>query len=292
MKKIYLFLSLTFVSLSSLAQLQNLDFENWHNPIDAEDFVPNRPMGWIWTNGLVTSEDYYLYNQPHSDAHNNDYAVTLSIWYNHTKDALIQGAPIDYRPERLKGYYKYTDNLIYEQGNGEIYDTAMVAVYLTSVEMGTLNVDTIGIGKVNLSYSENYAVFEVNIDYLTDDVPQFITIYLDPSLVGRYEGRYYFVHPGPAASYFTVDNLSLEGEAVLSTDDINKESSISVYPNPAQNTLCVSLDEKQPISIYSTTGKLIEQYTAAAFHALDVSSYPSGIYIIKSNEGVTRFVKH
>jgi hypothetical protein len=290
MKKIYLIFSLMLTSALNYAQLQNLDFEEWHNPI-TELGMNNRPVGWIWTNGMTTWEESYFYNAPHTDAQSNDYALTLSIWYNHTKDAAVQGALIDYRPAQLKGYYKYTDNVIYGQTEGEINDTAMVAVYLTKFIMGSTELDTIGMGKVNLNYSEGYSLFEVDIAYTSDEVPNLVTIVLDPSLVNRYEGRYYSSQPEAVASFFTIDNLSLEGEAVVSTDDADDLKDMSIYPNPAQNTLRIDMDERKPIAIYTTTGVLVNSLVVNTTHTLDVSNYPSGVYVIKSNEDVLRFIK-
>lgn len=289
MKKIYILLGAVLLSVSSFAQLQNLDFENWDSPIDDIGFT-NRPTEWVWRHGSMSNPDGFFYHPPVTDAQSNDYALKLSVWYNHTKDGASQTATIDYRPARLKGYYKYTDNVI-TGPEGTVPDTAEVTVYLTVVQIWPMEIDTVGIGRVRLLNSEEYTMFEVDITYSSDVTPEFIEVHLDPSLVARYEDRHYSSLGEAVVSFFTVDNLSLEGEVAVGVDDINDTRSIGIYPNPVKNILQVTLDERQPISIYSTTGKLIEQYTAAAFHALDVSSYPSGIYIIKSNEGVTRFVK-
>ncbi len=289
MKKIYIILSAILICASTYAQLDNLDFEQWEAPVEENNFS-NRPTGWMWFVNNILSDQNNFIHPPDTNAQSNDYAFKLSVWYNHTKDAAIQGGPVDYRPARLKGYYKYTDNII-TGPEGTVPDTAMVSVYLTTIQPWPMVIDTVGIGEVYLSYSEGYTQFEVDIEYLSDVMPQAVSIYLDPSLVKRYEDKHYSSLGEAMVSFFTVDNLSFEGEAVLSTGDINKDGNPNIYPNPAKSTLRITLDERQPISIYNTTGMLIEQHTANATHTLDVSDYPTGIYIIKSGSGVKRFVK-
>lgn len=293
MKKIYAILMAMSMWSIGHAQLQNLDFELWHNEIPEEGFMPNSPVGWIWTNGVTTWEESTLYNPPHTDAQSNDYALTLSVWYNHTKDALIQGAPIDYRPARLKGYYKYTDNIIYNQ-QGEVVDTALVTVYLTTIGPSAEVLDTIGMGTARLNYSEGYTEFNAEIEYYTDEIPNLITILLDPSLVNRYQGVYYAANPGPTASFFTVDNLTLEGEAVLSTEELNNMSNTTLYPNPATDKLFIQDFEGTAI-VYDIAGKQVLSQKVMNGNALDIAALSSGTYQVHlmdaDNKQVVKFIK-
>ncbi len=98
---------------------------------------------------------------------------------------------------------------------------------------------------------------------------------------------YYAMH-NPAIGY----ELYTFGETPsVNINEVTSLASIQLYPNPAQNTLFITLDERQPISIYSTTGRLIEQHTANLSHMLDVTNYAEGVYFIKSDENVVRFIK-
>ena len=69
-----------------------------------------------------------------------------------------------------------------------------------------------------------------------------------------------------------------------------------VYPNPAQNSLRISLDATKvrnaSLNIYSITGqKVYEQEKLAATSTLDISKLPAGIYMVRitdNNANVTR----
>jgi len=283
-----LFTSL-LIAAAGNAQLVNADFEQWEAPI-TEEIMYNKPTGWLWTDGFSTSEEQFFYNPPQQDAQMNDFALTLSIWYHYGKDIALQTAPIDYRPEQLKGFFKYTHTMI-EDTEGPVADTALIEADLTKFNPTAQLFYSVGKGTLSLTSIEEYQAFEVNISYTSDEVPEYVTVRLDPSLVRRYIDRFYISQAEPVASFFTVDNLSLHGDAALSVNNTTKENNMALYPNPAKDNLRVALDEKQAISIYTTTGTLVESLVAKSMHTLDVSNYAQGIYIIKSQDEVARFIK-
>ncbi len=289
MTKFPFLFSMLMLSAAGNAQLVNADFEQWEAPI-TEEILFNKPTGWIWSDGFNNSEEQFFYNPPQQDAQMNDYALTLSIWYHYGKDIALQTAPIDYRPEQLTGFFKYTHTLI-EDTEGPVADTALIEVDLTKFNPTTLQLDTIGRGTLSLTSVDEYQPFEVNITYTSEEVPEYVTVRLDPSLVKRYMNRYYMSVSEPVASFFTVDNLSLQGNNVLSVNNTSKDKKVQLYPNPAKDNLRIALDEKQSIAIYTATGILVESLVASTVHTLDVSNYAQGIYIIKSNDEVVRFIK-
>ncbi|HYQ56849.1 MAG TPA: PKD domain-containing protein [Draconibacterium sp.] len=67
--------------------------------------------------------------------------------------------------------------------------------------------------------------------------------------------------------------------------DSSLKRNISVYPNPAINFIKINLDEvgfEDSYSIYDLNGKkLIEQQLTSSFIEVDLSNYPSGIYMVK-----------
>ncbi len=82
--------------------------------------------------------------------------------------------------------------------------------------------------------------------------------------------------------------LTLEGEL---------ESGWSVYPNPATNILHVKFEQNRiaPLQLqcFNATGQCIEEFTvleAGAEFALDVSSFPAGIYVLRLN-GKSRLIQ-
>ena len=77
------------------------------------------------------------------------------------------------------------------------------------------------------------------------------------------------------------------------------ESSLSVYPNPVNNKLFISTNEKiETISIYTITGVMVGQQSTVNSQqsmSIDVTNLNSGIYFVKintkENEIIKRFVK-
>jgi len=68
---------------------------------------------------------------------------------------------------------------------------------------------------------------------------------------------------------------------------------LSVYPNPAMNELNVVLtSENTRVSIYNGVGqKLDEVVVSGTQYKFDISSYAAGIYFVKTDHAVARFVK-
>jgi hypothetical protein len=287
MKRIYFILF--FISLIgySNAQLQNLDFEEWDAPTME---ILHNPTNWVSHNGMMALPYLGFIHPPQTDAQNNDYALKLGVYYNYAKNAAVQTASIDYRLGQLKGFYKYEDNNM-SGPDGMISDTAMVVVHLTKYNTSTLQRDTIGMGSVNLHHSDNYAGFEVNIAYINNDVPDSVHVLLDPSLANRYYGRYYVSPQQPEASFFTVDNLSLEAEQSVGIEEAAYANNMSIYINPAQNSLRITLQEKKTVSIYNAAGMLVQTIAPNIIHNVDTNHYSSGMYIVKSGNDVVRFIK-
>ncbi len=287
MKRIHFILILVLLTAYSNAQLQNLDFEEWDEPTPE---ILNNPTGWVSHNGFMPLPFLGFIHPPQTDAQSNNYALKLGVYYNYAKNAAVQTASIDYRLGQLKGFYKYENNTI-SGSDGMVPDTAMVVVYLTRFNTATWQRDTIGSGSVSLNQSHSYAAFDVNISYISNDVPDSIHVYLDPSLANRYYGRYYVNPHEPEASFFTLDNLSLQPEQIVYINEQPQANNITVYPNPANRVIRISMKEKGAVSIYNSNGALIESIIVNTTHALDVGNYTSGIYIVKSGKEVVRFAK-
>lgn len=84
--------------------------------------------------------------------------------------------------------------------------------------------------------------------------------------------------------------------AFLSTDDVDANASISIYPNPASETLFVNIENQfspESIAIYNVQGQQVMQ--SAFSDQIDISKLAGGLYFIKfSNEtksSVHRFIK-
>lgn len=104
------------------------------------------------------------------------------------------------------------------------------------------------------------------------------------------------VHLDYSYSY-SYDLYSLPGIYEF-TEEQNYVSNLNCYPNPAKNivTLQYNIDKGMTsvINIYDINGRLIETKNVGSdfneIH-LDVTNYPSGIYIYECNGSTNRFIK-
>lgn len=292
MKKILTLFYLCPLFLS--AQLQNLDFEDWQTDTQLNYWQ----CGVIFGENDSFSEHFYFGNN--ADAHHNNYALTLGMWYFYVKDAAIQRAPINYLPEKLRGYYKYTENLLEKEGE-YVVDTAQVNVFLTKWDPAISQRDTIGIGELKLGEEQlNYQLFEVAIEY--DDItqePDSIAVILDPSLINRKgsiiggvgSGWQADISGDGSSSFFTIDYLSLEGNVLTNTS--YEKSQIVMYPNPSSEEIFISTYSGE-IAIYDILGKKVLAKTITENQAINIATLSKGVYFLKlagQNSIVRKFIK-
>ncbi len=284
MKKIYLFLIFIIIPFLGKSQLVNPDFEEWidFHPDDVSNFIPN---GWscfhYWGSNPIASN--FFINPPVLESHNGDYALMLSVWYFYTKDMAVQNAPIDYRPTALTGFYKYENNLIFLVGTAEeIIDTAQISVYLWKWNATTSRNDTIGSGILNIHEEiSDYEAFTVNIDYYSDEIPDSITVVLDPSMVNRYLDQNY-ISENNFSSFLTIDNLSLQSST--NNNEVSQQSLYQIYPNPATDMLQIP-DFSGEVNIYDLSGRKILNDKLELHQPLSLNKIPEGIHILLLNNG-------
>lgn len=274
MKKIYFLAVLIACSLAAEAQLINADFEAWQT-------TPNRPFGWIRSNGVPSSENFGFYFQPAVSAQSGNRALSLCVWYTYDKDLAYQNAPIDYRTAALTGFYTYTDNVIYNNSNEIINDIARVSVYMFKWNAALSRNDTIGGGAIDLHNMQNYTQFTCPISYNTTDIPDSFKVILDSSLMEKGEnsnGMSSALIPG-VSSIFTVDNLQFT-QSNLSTDDLLTGSKkIILYPNPVADTLWLD-DFEGYVEIYDALGKQVAKHEYTP-NGIDSGALQEGIYTLK-----------
>ncbi len=244
-----LFIVGIFFSFLVSAQVQNLDFENWEHPINTSIFS-NKPNGWIKTDGILIDSTGNFYYPPSVYPHQNNYALYLSVWYNHTKDAAFQKAPFSERPNFLSGWYHYKQNTIWSGLSGALQnDTARISVFLTKFNPLTNVSDTIGSGVMEMGDSTDvYTGFLMEINYTSFETPDSIKIIIDPSLVKRYPNRPdYSTGETGLSSFLLIDNLSLINTS-LGVNEM-KLPQPTIYPNPATDFIHVGKMEKK-VSVF------------------------------------------
>jgi len=77
----------------------------------------------------------------------------------------------------------------------------------------------------------------------------------------------------------------------LSTSNINtKQPSLKLYPNPVNTELTVTFKGKKQVSVYSIFGKKINSFTGNEKVIINTAYYANGIYFVKSDNEVVKFV--
>jgi hypothetical protein len=289
MKKLLQIALFALLPFLSNAQLQNVGFELWEEPLTARIAT-----GWTRTNGTTQSLSFQnLFWPPVTNAQNGTYAIRLSVWYNYEKDMVFQVAPIASRPAALSGYYTYTDNEDHIWGpvtGGAVTDYAKTTVILTKWNAALSEDVTIGFGELLLGGAEDYTYFNCPITYTSAEVPDTIKVILNCSVIVDPTDNIFGMAELGISSIFTVDNLALS-ETLGSNDPDRKV--VNVYPNPATDIINISGYEGTAV-LYDATGKqvLVQEYSGGG---IDISRLQQGIYLLKLDEGTkirnTRIVK-
>lgn len=288
MKKLFhILIGLSF-PISASAQLHNLDFELCDTTLVPRLAGENCRYleGWTRTNGDPGSEGmgmgFVTNNGGVPDAQNGDMALQLSVFYHFDKEMAVQRAPFTSFPKSLSGYYTYTDNVVSNQSNQwkTEPDTATVRVLLSKWNNALSQRDTIGFGELKLNEALNYSTFSCPIGYSSTAVaPDSIHVLLNPSRVR--EGHNLWAGLGmsePECSFFTVDNLSLNGDA-LGLKKIPETINWKVFPNPGNGIIHISNFEGE-VTIFDINGKLIKtlSYTDSG---MDIRFLSQGVYILR-----------
>jgi hypothetical protein len=88
-----------------------------------------------------------------------------------------------------------------------------------------------------------------------------------------------------------IDALYNEANPTASLNEMN-EGAVEIYPNPAQNTIALSVDTPTSITITDVLGNTLETRFVAQAETIDISDYKAGIYFVSSPNGTsTKFIK-
>jgi len=153
--------------------------------------------------------------------------------------------------------------------------------------------------------------------YFKDGTP-ITTVYKDPTFTGAYalaamasgnqsyvNNAYNVLKSQPIESYFgsTLRVIYMYGmsgnlfnplSATLSNDEVISKEGIKLFPNPVKDTLNINLksSSSNKVSILDMNGRKIYStvYNGATIN-MDVSKYSSGVYFVKVNNSVLKFIK-
>ena len=196
-----------------------------------------------------------------------------------------------------------TLNGITDENSGDAYTLKFKA-------WGSNALDTIPliIEDVNNNYPKN-ALIEVPAEWTKDDgsdvqlpitdEPQWFEFPVSFPNWQNNSSKYAFSFQiGMETGTFSFDSISLVNNADLQyistgISRISNIQSFNVYPNPATSKLYVDLPTANAkVSIYNSIGvKMEEIIVSGTHHEFDVSRYKAGLYFIKANNAVVKFVR-
>ena len=270
------------VSLFAAAQtIPNAGYEDWADSgLGYED-----PEGWVTLNifSLLGGEVSVTES---SDAHSGSSAAAITTtMFDADEDGTPEpfpgilalgslesvGMPTTNRPDSLIVWAKYTPS-----GADEFTVTIDLSNNGMPVGGGTFTGVTAGSGYVRLA---------IGIDYASSDTPDTLNIGFTSSASDPQIG-----------SELLVDDVSLVTNPTTSVAEIKQQAPLSLYPNPARESLNIQVGKDATIEIYNALGMLVETIKADSDkpYVLSTADYRSGVYLAKSSNGVTqRFVvKH
>lgn len=72
----------------------------------------------------------------------------------------------------------------------------------------------------------------------------------------------------------------------------NPAAEISILPNPVHDVLILhNLDGKQTVSIYAIDGRLMRIFEASDNETIDVSAFPVGLYLVRTQSSTLKMIK-
>jgi hypothetical protein len=90
---------------------------------------------------------------------------------------------------------------------------------------------------------------------------------------------------------YTFDLNELFPEAGVGMPEVDNNTQISLYPNPAENNLNVTLNKSAEITVYNIMGQVVmNQQGNAGVNRLDISNLNSGVYFLSAGSDTQKFV--
>ncbi|MEI6576334.1 MAG: T9SS type A sorting domain-containing protein [Bacteroidota bacterium] len=278
-KKTIMSIALLCTVVICKSQVPNFSFENW---VNFGTYL--NPDKWGTMNNKTAASGIFTATQGTPGVPGNSYlkltshtvggGVVNGIAVSGILDSMtlqpVSGFAYNQRPSKLTGKWQY---MLSGTSAGSIHST------LTKWNPLTNSRETVATANLTLSgMVMSWANFTINYNYLTGDFPDSCIIVLKASGLTPAEG-----------DYLWVDNLTLSGTVAgieNMTSSINK---LSIYPNPTNQNLTVSLELSAPshLSLLLTNmkGELVYAKNLGMSHGIitqniDVSSFAKGVYFI------------
>jgi len=131
---------------------------------------------------------------------------------------------------------------------------------------------------LNLTTEPTWYTFDVIFDEIVESTDQKVAFFMGLSNVTTYIDSVYLIS---------------EADMGLVPVIVNTLQSFKVYPNPASSKLHIEFSSPNTtVAIYNNVGvKMDEEVVYGTHHMFDVSRYAKGLYFVKANGSVVKFVK-
>lgn len=294
MKKLILLIVLiVFNSIYCLAQ-PNGGFEYWEPDFNSEspvDWQTLNLLGFTWPpnptsafkasgldkhsgNYALKLKTIYVNNNPSPDIIDDTVGIVFTGIINVSPVYYKYGFPYFSRPEKLTFWYKYLP----------VGDDVAGARAILKKWNGT-KTDTIAFAEMDFSENSFYTLFEMNLTYYSNEIPDSAAIFLASS---RHNDA------ARVGSTLYVDDVAFTGWVGIE-ENAKTTSNVSVYPNPAKENIIFSIQDKEACSIEITDvlGKHLGQYKLKDNIAnIDTGVWVNGVYFYsvldKENKAINK----
>lgn len=241
------------------------NIQKWYNVYTSNNLIDSS-YNLIWNINTLVFDTSYLTTYGYDAQENKilylNHQRNGASWVNSSKHTYTFDANNN---NTTNSYYNW-DNLVSawtEINRNEYTFNGNNAVYALSYSYSSL------VGSLINSY-QTYYYYDANdnLDYFLSESWNTTTSAWDFS----YKLRYFY------------DCTPLAIEELSATE-------LRCYPNPVNDMLKVELATASPIAIVSITGTTIATYPAQHSHVIDVSSFPAGVYFVKTNDAVRKINK-
>ena len=111
--------------------------------------------------------------------------------------------------------------------------------------------------------------------------------------------HYQFIHPSPIAgkNYYRVKQIDIDGRysysSIISVNKTNQRIRFQIVPNPVTDNFTILTDYDKAIKyqIFTTTGQQKKSGIAMPNNRMDISALATGIYLLKCEGQVLKFIK-
>lgn len=259
----------------------NGGFENWITASGIQE-----PVGWQTLNFLsLFGDPVSAFRATGIDKHSGSYALKLqTIFLNHnpapgtlrdtmgyvftglisiSPPSIKYGIPYVGRPANLQFWSKYIPV------GSDIGGATVILQKWNGVKT-----DTIAIGSISIDTTAAYTLFQVNLNYFSNELSDTVVIGFSPS---------YKILRARVGSTLFIDDVVLTGWVGIDEHSIFADK-VKIYPNPAKENITIQaqIDVADNVQVIDIAGKVEGTYKIQNYNVnIKTDAFAEGIYFYK-----------